>query len=158
MLLGRQENIFKVALFYLPDQSIVTKITKDAKMSVSDKISWVGGMMGLFTGFSVISGIEILYWLWFKVLLHKSDGQVAPAPEEAEEKENAENGVVDEVGKDEKLIEMQMKMEGLQSEVDELKMRLKNGHGDDPKAGMFFDAIFNDVEAQQKTDTDSNSV
>ena len=41
---------------------------------------------------------------------------------------------------------------------DELKMRLKNGHGDDPKAGMFFDAIFNDVEAQQKTDADSNSV
>ena len=37
-------------------------------MSISDKISWVGGMMGLFTGFSVISGIEILYWLWFKVI------------------------------------------------------------------------------------------
>ena len=37
-------------------------------MSLSDKISWVGGMMGLFTGFSVISGIEILYWLWFKVI------------------------------------------------------------------------------------------
>ena len=36
-------------------------------MSLSDKVSWVGGMMGLFTGFSVISGIEILYWLWFKV-------------------------------------------------------------------------------------------
>ena len=36
-------------------------------MSFSDKISWVGGMMGLFTGFSVISAIEILYWLWFKV-------------------------------------------------------------------------------------------
>ena len=157
MLLGRQENIFKVALFYLPDQSIVTKITKDAKMSVSDKISWVGGMMGLFTGFSVISGIEILYWLWFKVLLHKSDGQVAPAPEEAEEKGDNPDAV-DQGGQDDKMMEMQMKMEGLQSEVDELKMRLKNGHGDDPKAGMFFDAIFNDVEAQQKTDTDSNSV
>ena len=36
-------------------------------MSFSDKISWVGGMMGLFTGFSLISGLEILYWLWFKV-------------------------------------------------------------------------------------------
>ena len=41
-------------------------------MSFSDKISWIGGMMGLFTGFSVISGIEIMYWLWFKVLLHKN--------------------------------------------------------------------------------------
>ena len=29
----------------------------------------IGGNMGLFTGFSVISGIEIIYWIWFKVLL-----------------------------------------------------------------------------------------
>ena len=42
-------------------------------MTLSDKISWIGGMMGLFTGFSVISAIEILYWLWFKVLLHEKD-------------------------------------------------------------------------------------
>ena len=46
---------------------------RDAKMSFSDKISWVGGMMGLFTGFSVISALEITYWLWFKVLLHKNE-------------------------------------------------------------------------------------
>ena len=43
------------------------QITRSARMSFSDKISWVGGMMGLFTGFSLISGLEILYWLWFKV-------------------------------------------------------------------------------------------
>ena len=28
-------------------------------------------MMGLFTGFSLISGLEILYWLWFKVRKNK---------------------------------------------------------------------------------------
>ena len=28
-------------------------------------------MMGLFTGFSLISGLEIIYWLWFKVILKK---------------------------------------------------------------------------------------
>ena len=149
--------IYLIALCVRPTSSMSMQITRDAKMSLSDKISWVGGMMGLFTGFSVISGIEILYWLWFKVLLHKSDGQVAPAPEEAEEKGDAQDAV-DQGGQDDKMMAMQMKMEGLQSEVDELKIRMKNGHGDDPKAGMFFDAIFNDVEAQQKTDTDSNSV
>ena len=53
----------------LPVLMTPVQITKDARMSLSDKISWVGGMMGLFTGFSVISGIEILYWLWFKVRL-----------------------------------------------------------------------------------------
>ena len=53
-------------------------------MSLSDKISWIGGMMGLFTGFSVISGIEIIYWLWFKVVLHKDE--IEPAEEDLKEK------------------------------------------------------------------------
>ena len=33
----------KVAVYFEPDQSVITKITKDAKMTWSDKISWVGG-------------------------------------------------------------------------------------------------------------------
>ena len=61
-----------------------TKIKRDAKMSFSDKISWVGGMMGLFTGFSVISGIEILYWLWFKVVFHRKN-EVSPIEKSEEE-------------------------------------------------------------------------
>ena len=32
----------KVAVYFEPDQSVITKITKDAKMTWSDKISWVG--------------------------------------------------------------------------------------------------------------------
>ena len=48
--------------------SVIIQITRSARMSFSDKISWVGGMMGLFTGFSLISGLEIIYWLWFKVM------------------------------------------------------------------------------------------
>ena len=68
-------------------------------MSLSDKISWIGGMMGLFTGFSVISGIEILYWLWFKVVLHKDE--IEPAEEDLKEKVN---NLQSELGKsDEKL-------------------------------------------------------
>ena len=31
----------QVALYYEPDQSVITKITKDAKMTWSDKVSWV---------------------------------------------------------------------------------------------------------------------
>ena len=59
-------------------------------MSFSDKISWIGGMMGLFTGFSVISGIEILYWLWFKVLFHKHDVEVKPEAKETSENNDEE--------------------------------------------------------------------
>lgn len=59
--------------------TLMLQITRDAKMSFSDKVSWVGGMLGLFTGFSVISGIEVLYWLWFKVVFHKHDAEVSPS-------------------------------------------------------------------------------
>ena len=111
-------------------------------MSASDKISWVGGMMGLFTGFSVISGFEILYWVWFKVLFHKKDVQVAPATEKEQGKEKRPSNNVDELSN---------KMELMQSDLDELRMRMKS-LPDDPKAGLFFDAIFNDLEAQQKTE------
>ena len=50
LLWGRQEDLFRIAVYYQPEQNFITKITKDAKMSLSDKISWIGGMMGLFTG------------------------------------------------------------------------------------------------------------
>ena len=46
-------------------------------MTISDKLSWIGGMLGLFTGFSVISGVEILYWLFF-IILCKKKGHVDP--------------------------------------------------------------------------------
>ena len=45
-------------------------------MSFADKVSWVGGMLGLFTGFSLLSGFEILYWLWFKIIIHSKDQEV----------------------------------------------------------------------------------
>ena len=107
-------------------------------MGVSDKISWVGGMMGLFTGFSVISGFEILYWIWFKVVFHKKDVQVAPEPEKTQDK--IAPGMDD----------LSQKIDQLKNELDEVRSRMKSS--EDPKAGLFFDAIFNDIEAQQKAD------
>ena len=34
-------------------------ITKDAKTTFMDRLAIIGGTLGLFTGFSVISGIEV---------------------------------------------------------------------------------------------------
>ena len=145
MLLGRQENIFKVALFYLPDQSIVTKITKDAKMSVSDKISWVGGMMGLFTGFSVISGLEILYWLWFKVVFNKQN-KVG-----VEQDKRKISYVEEEESK--QLAELRGEVAALRTSVAQMSAQLRAAArpktADGPQPTRYFDAIFNDVEAQQ---------
>ena len=39
------------------------KITKDSATNMMDMVSAIGGTMGLFTGFSIISGVEILFYL-----------------------------------------------------------------------------------------------
>ena len=44
------------------------KIKKDRAAKFVDKLSAIGGTMGLLTGFSIISGIEILYFA-FKIAL-----------------------------------------------------------------------------------------
>ena len=38
-------------------------IQKDEKANFETKFSTVGGTMGLLTGFSILSGVEILYFL-----------------------------------------------------------------------------------------------
>ena len=38
------------------------KISKDRAAKFVDMISAIGGTMGLLTGFSIISGVEILYF------------------------------------------------------------------------------------------------
>ena len=42
------------------------RITKDEKANFEARLSAVGGTMGLLTGFSIISGVEIIYFV-FKI-------------------------------------------------------------------------------------------
>ena len=39
------------------------RITRDKKVKFQDKLGVVGGTMGLLTGFSIVSGVEIVYYL-----------------------------------------------------------------------------------------------
>ena len=39
------------------------KITNDRAAKFVDKLSAIGGTMGLLTGFSIISGVEIIYFV-----------------------------------------------------------------------------------------------
>ena len=52
-------------------------------MTFLDYISQVGGLLGLFIGFSVISAIEIIYWLTFRwsknAFYAKNEEKVGPA-------------------------------------------------------------------------------
>ena len=45
------------------DATSFDKITKDRSNSAMDKLSAIGGTMGLLTGFSIISGVEIVYFI-----------------------------------------------------------------------------------------------
>ena len=50
------------------------KITKDRAAKFVDMLSAIGGTMGLLTGFSIISGVEIIYFaikIAFKMLKNK---------------------------------------------------------------------------------------
>ena len=44
------------------DATSFDKITKDRSDSAMDKLSAIGGTMGLLTGFSIISGVEMVYF------------------------------------------------------------------------------------------------
>ena len=50
------------------DAPVFDKVTKDREANMVDKLSAIGGTMGLLTGFSIISGVEIVYFA-FKIAL-----------------------------------------------------------------------------------------
>ena len=50
------------------DVTTFDKITKDRAAKFVDMLSAIGGTMGLLTGFSIISGVEIVFFL-FKILV-----------------------------------------------------------------------------------------
>ena len=45
------------------DTPIFVRITKDRAAQFVDMLSAIGGTMGLLTGFSIISAVEIIYFL-----------------------------------------------------------------------------------------------
>ena len=53
------ENNLHVVTIYINSPTF-DLITKDAKTTFMDRLAVIGGTLGLFTGFSVISGIEVI--------------------------------------------------------------------------------------------------
>ena len=58
-------------------------------MTVLDYVAQIGGFLGLFIGFSLISAIEILYWLTFRLTRNKCASPVE------EEKRGTDKGLSD---------------------------------------------------------------
>ena len=55
-----------VRIFF--DTPTFDRITKDRAAKFVDMLSAIGGTMGLLTGFSIISGVEIIYFLLKSVI------------------------------------------------------------------------------------------
>ena len=56
------------------DTPTFDRITKDRAAKFVDMLSAIGGTMGLLTGFSIISGVEIIYFsvkIIYKILKDK---------------------------------------------------------------------------------------
>ena len=53
-------NLRFVRIYF--DATTLDRITKDRAAKFVDMLSAFGGTMGLLTGFSIISGVEILYF------------------------------------------------------------------------------------------------
>ena len=50
-----------VQIFF--DTPTYDEIEKDVSVTFGDQLGAIGGTLGLFAGFSIISGVEILYFL-----------------------------------------------------------------------------------------------
>ena len=60
-------NLKFVRIYF--DTPTFERITKDRAAKFVDMLSAIGGTMGLLTGFSIISGVEILYFT-LKIILN----------------------------------------------------------------------------------------
>ena len=56
-----KNNLQLISLYF--DTPGYDEITKDTAAKFVDRMSAIGGTFGLLTGFSLISGVEILYFL-----------------------------------------------------------------------------------------------
>ena len=63
-----KNNLRFVKIYF--DTPTFDRITKDRAAKFVDMLSAIGGTMGLLTGFSLISGVEILYFAT-KIVLNR---------------------------------------------------------------------------------------
>ena len=61
------EKDISVVNFYFA-RPTVTQFKRDQRLTWVDYISQIGGLLGLAMGFSIISAIEIFYWMTFRFI------------------------------------------------------------------------------------------
>ena len=64
MILGEEiQSTLQLVQIYF-DTATFDDIERDKKIKVEAQLSLIGGTMGLLSGFSIISGIEILFFIF----------------------------------------------------------------------------------------------
>ena len=69
-----ENNLKYVRIFF--DTPTFDRITKDRAAKFVDMLSAIGGTMGLLTGFSIISAVEIIYFgtrIFLNIFLRKKN-------------------------------------------------------------------------------------
>ena len=57
-----ESSVHLVEIYF--DTATFDEIEKDKKIKMEAQLSLIGGTMGLLTGFSIISGVEIIFFLF----------------------------------------------------------------------------------------------
>ena len=71
------ENVSKVTVYL--QEPYVTKMIREEKITRTTFLSNIGGLIGIFQGISVISFIEILYFMILRLCqMRKSKTQIEP--------------------------------------------------------------------------------
>ena len=58
-----QESTLQLVQIYF-DTATFDEVERDKKIKTEAQLSLIGGTMGLLTGFSIISGVEIIFFLF----------------------------------------------------------------------------------------------
>ena len=57
---SNEAEMYFIEIFF--DISTFDKVEQDKKMTLEAQLGLIGGTMGLLTGFSILSGVEIIYY------------------------------------------------------------------------------------------------
>ena len=57
---SNEAEIYFIEIYF--DTSTYDKVEQDKKMTLEAQLGLIGGTMGLLTGFSILSGVEIIYY------------------------------------------------------------------------------------------------
>lgn len=58
--------------------SEVYNVVRKEQFDALDFLSFVGGILGLFAGFSALSFIELIYWFTFRIFIENKSSRVNP--------------------------------------------------------------------------------